>query len=216
MSHCLSGTDVVTNFLRHALATSPLPVCKVEALARAAGLLGGDAALTHRKLFKNAKKVLGIRSVRNGFGADGRWWWSMPPSSAPAPEGHLLTEVPATYVPRPHAPEPSSALEPVDALQPVRADGKIQLGGRVPAQWIDGIARLDHLSAPKDVPVHRWRLFLHDCNCFLLARENGAGRATELGWNAEALFAFRFSNPLAHLRSAGLTPMRWAPRCRGE
>ena len=55
-----------------------------------------------------------------------------------------------------------------------------------------------------DIPPHRWRQFLSDCNNFLTGGENWAGRAAELGWNAASLFGCRRARPLAHPGGAGL------------
>jgi hypothetical protein len=62
---------VAAEFLRDVLAGGPLGVPKLEAMARTAGLLGEGQRITHAKVFKKAKKSLGIRSVRNGFGDAG-------------------------------------------------------------------------------------------------------------------------------------------------
>src|SRR6516225_6615652 len=75
---------VVAEFLRKALAVEPLSVAKLDALARAAGLLGEHQHITQAKLFRRAKDALGIRSVRDGFGKGGGWSWELPPS----PEGN--------------------------------------------------------------------------------------------------------------------------------
>jgi hypothetical protein len=53
--------SVVTDFLRSALAGSAVSVPNLETMARAAGLLGKRQRVTHAKLFKRAKKTLGIR-----------------------------------------------------------------------------------------------------------------------------------------------------------
>ena len=68
---------VVTEFLRDALAVDSVDVPELEARARAAGLLGERQRITHAKVFKRAKKFLGIRSVRNGFGDAGEWLWRL-------------------------------------------------------------------------------------------------------------------------------------------
>jgi hypothetical protein len=60
---------VAAEFLRKELAKGPAVVSKLEAMAQAAGLLRGGQSITHAKLFKRAKKSLGIQSVRNGFGS---------------------------------------------------------------------------------------------------------------------------------------------------
>ena len=54
---------VVTEFLRDALAVDIVGVPKLEAMARTAGLLGEGQRITHAKVFKKAKKSLGIRST---------------------------------------------------------------------------------------------------------------------------------------------------------
>jgi hypothetical protein len=68
---------VAAEFLRDVLAGRALGVPKLEAMARTAGLLGEGQRITHAKVFKKAKKSLGIRSVRNGFGDAGEWLWQL-------------------------------------------------------------------------------------------------------------------------------------------
>jgi hypothetical protein len=75
---------------------------------------------------------------------------------------------------------------------------------RIPSGWIDGVARLEHHRPLTDIPPHRWRQFLSDCNKFLTGGENWAGRAAELGWNAATLFGCHRARPLAHPGGAGL------------
>src|SRR5713101_4858346 len=70
--------SVVAEFLRDALAVDVLGVPKLEAMARAAGLLGEHQRITNAKAFKRAKKSLGIKSVRAGFGTGGEWLWKLP------------------------------------------------------------------------------------------------------------------------------------------
>jgi hypothetical protein len=64
---------VVAEFLRKALADEAVGVPRLDAMARAAGLLGERQRITQAKSFRRAKDALGIRSVRQGFGAGGRW-----------------------------------------------------------------------------------------------------------------------------------------------
>jgi hypothetical protein len=71
----------VTEFLRDALALDGLGVSKLNAMARAAGLLGERQRITDAKAFRRAKVLLGIRSVRDGFGPRGGWLWELPPRS---------------------------------------------------------------------------------------------------------------------------------------
>ena len=182
---------VVAEFLQNALAGDALGVAELEARARTAGLLGEGQRITHAKVFKKAKKSLGIRSVRNGFGDGGEWlWW--------------LERRPASPVSKPLAQPPLSIEDTYAAaldLEEVPADVRAH---RIPSSWIDGVARLDHHRPLTDIPPHRWRQFLSDCNKFLTAGENWAGRAAELGWNAAALFGCRRARPLDHPGGAGL------------
>jgi hypothetical protein len=65
-----------------------------------------------------------------------------------------------------------------------------------------GVASLKHDHPPADVPPHRWRQFIVDCNEFLASK--WAARAAELGWDAKALFGCHRHRPLMYLGSAGL------------
>ena len=61
----------VFEFLQQVLMGGGLGVSEVEARARMAGLLGEHQQIQHAKAFKKAKKALGIRSIRDGFGSGG-------------------------------------------------------------------------------------------------------------------------------------------------
>jgi hypothetical protein len=54
----------VTEFLKATLADGIRVVPKIEAMARAARLLGERQSITTTKVFKRAKKSLGVRSLR--------------------------------------------------------------------------------------------------------------------------------------------------------
>jgi hypothetical protein len=69
---------VAADFLRKALAAKAVGVPQLDMMARAAGLLGEGQSITHAKVFRQAKKSLGIRSIRDGFGAGGEWAWELP------------------------------------------------------------------------------------------------------------------------------------------
>jgi hypothetical protein len=179
----------VVAFLENVLADHGLCVPELEVMARAAGLLGQRQSITHAKVFKKAKKSLGIRSVRNGFGDAGEWLWR-------------LERQPASPVSKPLAQPPLSIEDTyAEALEEVPADMRAR---RIPSSWIDGVARLEHHRPLTDIPPHRWRQFLSDCNKFLTGGENWAGRAAELGWNAATLFGCHRARPLAHPGGAGL------------
>jgi len=101
---------LAAEFLRKELANGPVLVSELEASARAAGLLGSAQPITDAKLFKRAKKSLGVRSVHSGFGSAGKWFWLL---ETPAP---LVADPPPEVAPR----IPSSWIEGVGRLNPQR------------------------------------------------------------------------------------------------
>jgi hypothetical protein len=202
-------TASVVTFLQSALADGRIAVPELETKARTAGLLGDHQRVTHSKIFKRAKKTLGIRSVRVGFGAAGQWWWNLRPqpiSPVAKLAGHVSSEVqePATYAHHHLEPEWSSTTERTAGYHPKNVTPEFRHHNHVPLEWTKGVASLDRHRAPKDVPIHRWHRLLDDCNIFLHAPENWAGRAAELGWAAEDLFGCRRYRPLESLGNAGL------------
>src|SRR5947207_3295409 len=83
----------ICDFLRKSLSAGPVSVAELEEKARAAGLLKPDKRITHAKVFRAAKKELGIRSRREGGPVGGKWIWSIdlpliedePPGPSPPP-----------------------------------------------------------------------------------------------------------------------------------
>jgi hypothetical protein len=188
-----SSTAKVAEFLQDALTGGAVSVFELEGKARAAGLLGERQQIQHAKPFKKAKKSLGIRSIRDGFGGDGKWAWSMPPQ----PPQIAIVTIPNSNL---DAKEQPSVR---DAKPPDRAPAESENRGIV-QQWTKGVQRLDYVRSPPAVPLIRWHLFLGDCHSFLSSSENWAERAAALGWNALALFGCHRARPLEHLGSAGL------------
>jgi hypothetical protein len=197
------------DFLRRSLTDGGLAVPELEVKAREAGLLGEHQLIQYSKKFKTAKKLLGIRSVRWGFGKTGAWTWRLPPqpscpsANAPTPPQAAvhLEEAANPTVNTVNPPPPQHAKVHIkEALGPALDIRR----RRIPQEWVDGIASLYHHRAPKDVPLHRWRVFVDDCQRFLLAKDNWAERAAMLDWDAHALFGCRTIRPLEHLASAGL------------
>ena len=74
----------------------------------------------------------------------------------------------------------------------------------VPIEWSRGVARLDPHRPPDDVPRHRWRQFVDDCERFLTASEKWPERAYRLGWDTVALFGCAPKRPLDYSGCAGL------------
>src|SRR5262249_24930486 len=81
----------------------------------------------------------------------------------------------------------------------------------VPLEWIYGVTSLDRHRAPAHVPLHRWMLFIDDCERFLDPKAMWAAQAAALGWEALSLFGCASTQPLAHMQVAGLV---WALRGR--
>jgi hypothetical protein len=192
-SDSIHSPEDIATFLNRALAGGALAVGELEAEARAAGLLGEHQQIQHAKAFKKAKKALGIRSIRDGFGSGGKWAWSIPPRAgqitiATTANSNLDSEE------QPSVRDPRATGRP--SAEPDRR-GIVQ-------QWIEGAQRLDYVRCPPAVPLIRWHLFLGDCHSFLSSSENWAERAAILGWDARALFGCHRSHPLEHFGSAGL------------
>jgi hypothetical protein len=74
----------IAKFLRDALARDDVGVPTLEVMARRAGLLGEHQRITHAKLFRAAKKNLGIMSRRTDFGSRSQWLWKLPRLERPA------------------------------------------------------------------------------------------------------------------------------------
>jgi hypothetical protein len=188
----------VPAFLQYALADGRRAVSELTIAARAAGLLGERQTITTAKSFRAAKKTLGIYSLRDGFGATGEWFWSLPDqtlSAAPSlvPGGHVSERQKSSrviYV---------EGLSTLSDLPPLRAPTDSVVGdvevhtkadASVPSSWKDGIGGLDYCHAPNRILLIRWRQFIHDCRGFLASPENWASRAARLGWDCASLFSY--------------------------
>jgi putative DNA primase/helicase len=75
-----TSKDDAAEFLNEVLAQGPRDVLEVEALARAATLLGVDKPLRQNKAFRDARKDLGVLASREGFGPGARYILSLPGS----------------------------------------------------------------------------------------------------------------------------------------
>jgi hypothetical protein len=211
------STSLVLEFLELTLADGPVAVTDIEAKARAARLLGPRQEVTSAKLFRRAKKSLGIRSKRVGFGAAGDWFWQLPvhPCSpvSERPEQAAPKDVPAgvTYVERASDPAQSCAESSAEVRFPsvpmpgLKTSGvsKIHEVGGV-ATWIAGVALLNPNRPAAGIPPLRWRQFIDDCKAFLDPARGWAEGAYEKGWSTLDLFGCSPSQPLAHLGVAGL------------
>ena len=186
------NTASAADFLQRALVGGALDVTQLEAMARTAGLLGKRQQIQDAKAFKKAKRSLGIRSIRDGFGSKGKWAWLLPAKPVKPAKKELDRTKDANTR--------EQARSVIVNLNGLPAE---LLGGRIPHHWIDGIARLESHRVPKDVPAHRWRQFITDCHTFLLAKENWAERAAGHGWNDLELFGC-CPRPLERLGNAGL------------
>jgi hypothetical protein len=188
-----SSSISAVDFLRRSLADGALAVGVLETQARAAGLLGESQQIQHAKAFKKAKKALGIRSIRDGFGSGGKWAWLMPPGNGQkeivsAADSDLKTD----------------EQRSVRGAKPLYRRHAKPENRDIVQEWLEGVERLDYVRSSTAVPIIRWQQFLGDCYSFLSSSENWAERAAALGWNALALFGCHCTRPLEHLGSAGL------------
>src|SRR4029077_1481520 len=90
---------IVTKFLRDALAVDAVGVPELDEKARAKGLLGERQHITDAKVFKRAKKSLGIKSLRAGFGARSRWLWELRQPNEPSLKTQQSEATPVRCVP---------------------------------------------------------------------------------------------------------------------
>ncbi len=130
--------DEARAFLRDYLETGPQPVKALKAAARDAGV--SDATL------QRAKRALGVRAVKAGFGGDGHWTWALPTKVSNAPkdvtDDHLSTSNPPKVII--NTPKNTKAL--------IECDGEgvhtLGLNGRVDeVVTVDGVAGHDRYTA---------------------------------------------------------------------
>lgn len=81
--------DEAVGFLLDLLQDGPIPAKKVKSAAR-------DAGIAERTLDR-AKKRAGVATHREGFGADGVWYWSLPATQTPKDAIERRTQSEASY-----------------------------------------------------------------------------------------------------------------------
>jgi hypothetical protein len=195
-------STTVLAFLQNALVGGRVAVSDLTNKARAAGLLGERQAISTAKLFRAAKKALGVISLRVGFGPTGEWFWSLPDqtlSAAPSlvPSGHVSERQESSRViyaeGLPALRDPSLPTPTHSAAGDVEVHAEADIS--VPSSWKEGIGHLDYCHAPNRIPLIRWRQFINDCRGFLASPENWASRAARLGWDCSSLFSYSGSGP---------------------
>jgi len=73
-----TAKDQVVEFLRNALADGGMMVIELEAKARIVGLLKTGQPVSQCRPFRDAKRELGVKSDRKGFGKDAKYHWRLP------------------------------------------------------------------------------------------------------------------------------------------
>jgi hypothetical protein len=145
------------------------------------------------KAFKAAKRSMGIRSRRVGFGPGAVWFWTLPISPSVA----VTT---ATS-------EPSDVdeVDPSDRAPETSVCYAESMCGRphsVLLEWARAVEILQLRPRPSPIPGHRWQIFIQDCRRFVIS--SWAERAAGLSWTTDDLLSSRYPNALEHLGSAGL------------
>jgi hypothetical protein len=139
LSSIIDRRTAIIPFLREALVEGAVSCGELEAKAREAGLLGCYQSITHAKLFKEAKKLLGIRSVRTGFGQSGEWWWELS-GLPPAP-----TTAPAVQLPKAGVGTAGTYAAGSSCIGHAQTPhGRATPESRIPWEWTEGFARLDY------------------------------------------------------------------------
>jgi hypothetical protein len=77
--------EEAVTWLQEVLADGPRPADELVREARRTGL--------SEKTLHRAKRDLGVRSVKTGFGKAGRWCWALPKDGQPGPKGGQYPEV---------------------------------------------------------------------------------------------------------------------------
>jgi putative DNA primase/helicase len=88
-----SSKEDAAEFLAEILAYGPVDVLEVERQARAATLLDEDKRLRQNKVFRDARKDLGVLSIREGFGPGSRYVLSLPGTPC-APKNSMRARAP--------------------------------------------------------------------------------------------------------------------------
>ena len=63
--------------MREVLADGPLPVREIEARAIAAGLIEPDKSIGDSKIFRTARRVLGVKTYQLPGKKAGGWFWEL-------------------------------------------------------------------------------------------------------------------------------------------
>ena len=150
------------------------------------GQIGYSASAS--KKFRAAKKKLSVASRRDGFGRGGEWSWALPASLTVGPAetaADITPEVPTSVIYADHSrPVRSGNADQTTSTGVLSAPIEPTQTGRVPLEWLAGVASLGRLQAPAGIPRHRWQVFVDDCARFLDPREAWAERAADLRWDA--------------------------------
>jgi hypothetical protein len=151
--------------------------------ARAAGLIGERQRITKAKTFKAAKRQLAISSVREGFGQQGQWFWSLPCPAPPQIGSGRLSATPS----QPAQDTRGPSCEREGGATPITADAPVAVPEhQMVLSWRSLVDRLQWGRPPAGTPRHWWPTFLSDCEYFL--NSHWATQAARLGWSTRDLF----------------------------
>jgi hypothetical protein len=136
----------VNAFLREVLTKGPVAVIELEQRARKVRLLGGRQRITDAKVFKRAKKLLGVQSKRGGFGRGGEWFWELSIRSSTLVADTTANTAPKTqvsvaYVEDHSRPEPCSSRGPTVRSTSDSPPTEKTRSHRFPLEWEKGVER---------------------------------------------------------------------------
>jgi hypothetical protein len=84
---------------------------------------------------------------------------------------------------------------------PKTASAEIRCSAGIPAEWLEGVARLATMAPPRTYPAHAWQQLITDADRFL---DDWAAQAAALGWPAWELFGCHRRAPWGRIQGMGL------------
>jgi hypothetical protein len=115
--------------------------------------------------------------------------------SGVAPVAHVAPDLDSKGKNRGHTPNRCGPLWPLPEARPGAAPTA------VPAEWVQGVARLAETPCPVRFPAPRWAAMVTDAETFL---DSWAATAHRLGWPAWELFGCHRRAPWGRIQGMGL------------
>ena len=112
-----------------------------------------------------------------------------------APVAHVAPDLDSKGKKRGHTPDRCGPLWPLPEAS------RVAVPAAVPAEWVQGVARLAAMPCPARFPGARWTLVVGDAEAFL---DGWGAVARRLGWPAWELFGCHRREPWGRIQGMGL------------